>query len=264
MTETSAPPVSIVEFLTARECSADGCDRTGKLVRGMCGRHYRNWLDRTPPAQRPPAPRFTRSFWDFVDKSGDCWLWTGPVDKKGYGRWAANRKKGLAHRYSLDLAITCPDEQLMACHHCDNPPCVNPAHLYWGTAADNARDAVERGQHYVPPPKERCINGHDLDGNNVAVYSGRRNCRTCMNERAEVKATRNRAAAYAAGETLAAKAAAFKASSPQELLTVAEASQRFGISADRLRYQIRAKRLTVYGLSWMYKWIDADEVRRIA
>ena len=72
-----------------------------------------------------------------------CWEWTGNRCINGYGR--LNDKK--MHRFSWEYynGKKVPDG-LYICHKCDNPPCVNPEHLYAGTAADNIRDAKERGR----------------------------------------------------------------------------------------------------------------------
>jgi hypothetical protein len=173
----------------------------------MCTKCYAYWLSCTPPGERPVAPRFARQFWDAVRKDGPtpahaphlgpCWIWTGPHDRKGYGGW---RGHALAHRHSWQIANGPLSDDLMVCHHCDNPPCVNPGHLYPGTAADNARDAVERGRNYVPEHTETCNSGHAKAGDNLllVVTNGRqsRACRTCYNERS---ARRQREARQARG-----------------------------------------------------------------
>lgn len=132
-----------------------------------------------------------RNFWDFVDKSGDCWLWTGPTNSRnGYGQWSGGGIRGGAHRISLNMVSPCPDPTLWACHTCDNPPCVNPAHLYWGTVKDNTRDRMERGRYVnYNMQKTHCKRGHELAGENLRIVGKARNrqCRICDNERSRIK-----------------------------------------------------------------------------
>ncbi len=75
---------------------------------------------------------------------GECVEWRGPRAPQGYGRI---RGRNVAHRVAWELANgrEVPAGMLVR-HRCDNPPCVNPEHLLLGTAADNARDMVERGR----------------------------------------------------------------------------------------------------------------------
>lgn len=76
-------------------------------------------------------------FWEKVDKSGDCWLWTAARrNGKRYGGFGVAGKQLMAHRYSWELG----------CHRCDNPPCVNPAHLFLGTNEQNMADMVAKGR----------------------------------------------------------------------------------------------------------------------
>lgn len=95
-------------------------------------------------------------FWAKVDRRGpdECWTWMGSRSPKGYGvlgtiedgRPASVR----AHRLSYTLNVGPIPVGLMVCHRCDNPPCVNPAHLWVGTASDNQRDAYAKGRRVSP------------------------------------------------------------------------------------------------------------------
>lgn len=80
-----------------------------------------------------------------VDTSNGCWLWRFGLTH-GHARMAINGRRVYVHRLMLEAATgsTLSDEQ-MACHHCGVSRCINPAHLYAGTAIDNARDAVRHG-----------------------------------------------------------------------------------------------------------------------
>jgi len=88
------------------------------------------------------------AFWALVQKGKlrECWNWKGETEKGGYGKFPNPGKEKRAHRFSYQLHYGRVPPGLFVCHRCDNPTCVNPNHLYAGTAFDNARDASVRGR----------------------------------------------------------------------------------------------------------------------
>lgn len=85
-------------------------------------------------------------FWKRVEKTDTCWGWSGPFNRKGYGWLTVNRRPFLAHRFSYQLHIGPIPDDMFVCHHCDNPACVRPEHLFLGTNLDNMRDMYAKGR----------------------------------------------------------------------------------------------------------------------
>lgn len=97
----------------------------------------------TSRASKSIASRFETH----VDRSGECWLWTGTFSAKGYGVLTFNYKQFRAHRVSWELANGRPvPEGMFVCHRCDTPACVRPEHLFIGTNDDNVQDCVRKGR----------------------------------------------------------------------------------------------------------------------
>ena len=124
-------------------------------------------------------------FWSKVpDQPGmDCWLWTGARDRHGYGRINYRTEDGPhrsvpAHRISYLLCVGNP-QGLSVCHTCDNPPCVNPSHLFLGSQSDNMRDAISKGRRLYAL-REHCPHGHPYSAENTGIHKrGYRYCKAC-------------------------------------------------------------------------------------
>jgi hypothetical protein len=88
------------------------------------------------------------SFWSKVDKSNDCWVWTGYCKPNGYGNTTWGSKSKYAHRVAAWLyeIIDDLDSELAVLHKCDNPKCCNPKHLFAGSSADNSRDMTNKNR----------------------------------------------------------------------------------------------------------------------
>lgn len=86
-------------------------------------------------------------FWAKVDKSGDCWIWTANCTSGGYGQFQYSYKQPRqAHRVAWELELGPVPIGLDVLHHCDNPPCCRPDHLFLGTDADNVADRTRKGR----------------------------------------------------------------------------------------------------------------------
>jgi hypothetical protein len=92
-------------------------------------------------------------FWSHVRRgpAESCWEWQGRIYGDGYGRFLGYL---ATHRLAYYFTTGVDPEELLVCHHCDNPPCCNPDHLFLGTHADNMRDMVQKGRHRSQTKKQ--------------------------------------------------------------------------------------------------------------
>ncbi len=134
-------------------CSFTGCERPVR-ANGLCEGHNgqrRRGQDLRPLRQRAKNGTPVRERWEsFVDKSGECWMWTGATVTAGhgyggrYGVLNVDGKNVLAHRLSYRLHIEDPGRWVVG-HKCNQPTCVRPEHLYLTDYAGNTADAARDG-----------------------------------------------------------------------------------------------------------------------
>lgn len=146
-----------------------------------------DWQSLHPYTGQKRAPRSrrctaTERFWSRTNKSDGCWLWIGRLNSHGYGTISASGKHMLAHRYSYQINVGPIPDGLLVCHSCDNPRCVNPAHLFVGTQLQNMRDAKAKGRMVLPPRLSGDSNPitklhhHDIQAIRLRWASGESQC----------------------------------------------------------------------------------------
>jgi hypothetical protein len=190
----------LVEKFWANVEKTDACWLWKGTVRGnmpqlSVGNYYTGDLESGPArhislqiAGRPPAPKVVvldtcenslcvnpdhlifgdeARFWQYVQKTETCWLWTGSTDANGYGRFTAvyldgRRRSSTSHRYSYELHYGKIPDGMLACHKCDRPGCLNPSHLFLGTEQDNNRDKIKKNRHRKADGSQTILTDEDV------------------------------------------------------------------------------------------------------
>lgn len=167
-------------------CCIEGCTRRRETSHGYCLLHYKRWKRHGDPSvttislETSLASRSNR-----IRKTDSCWIWEGAKTTDGYGVYRSRGKNYLVHRqawteaHGQEIPVG-----MVVCHTCDNPPCVNPDHLWLGTPLENNADKVRKNRHYTggAPKSETCKRNHEWTPENTIIGpDGKRRCRTCKN-----------------------------------------------------------------------------------
>lgn len=131
--------------------------------------------------------RFERN--TIPEPNSGCHLWMAACDRHGYGQMRNGQKLIYASHIALELTGVAVPNNKFVLHHCDNPLCVNPDHLFIGNQADNVSDMMLKQRHNHKGlelgrgwqrNRTHCGRGHELTGDNVVIRTGgRRECRQC-------------------------------------------------------------------------------------
>lgn len=123
------------------------CPRCGTDF--VANRKNRHFCSRACQWQTPEI-----RFWNSVDTSGECWIWTRGHDHFGYGTFFVENVHVTSHRYAYASRYGPIPPGKHVLHKCDNPPCVRPDHLFLGDQQSNMADMLSKGRA-SPPPHER-------------------------------------------------------------------------------------------------------------
>jgi len=135
--------------LRSRDTRSCGCYKLDKLTNEKTEKLYptrkRKAKETKTITEEERYLSFVNWFFEKINKTNDCWLWTASKDKDGYGNFTF-KTMTRAHQFSYLIHKGIIPKGNIICHTCDNPGCVNPEHLYAGTHQTNSDDKMSRGR----------------------------------------------------------------------------------------------------------------------
>lgn len=134
----------------------------------------------------PPDPKIAARFWSKVDKNGPgskphlgpCWVWTRALQTAGYGNAWIDGTSRTAHKVAWVWANGPVPDGLQLDHLCENRTCCRPDHLEPVTSRENSH-RTSLSVNSINAAKTHCSRGHELSGDNIYHYRGKRVCRAC-------------------------------------------------------------------------------------
>lgn len=174
-------------------CSIDGCDDPHR-ARGWCTKHYQRWASHGDPTKSLTRRGLSdiERFWFSIEKTDDCWYWTGALTKGYAVIILSDGSRVYAHRLAYEVQVgpipegmeidhLCHTTECQAGELCPHRRCVRGDHL----APANHYDNMMRGTGFAPmnAAKTHCPHGHPYSGNNLLITKSKtgfaRRCRTC-------------------------------------------------------------------------------------
>ena len=141
------------QLYTSDSCSREGCCITHGIVRGFCDTHY-TYARSHGLGLLPVLLPTERLILGLERMANGCLEWIKSTSTSGYGTIGVSGKTTYTHRLAWEVANgrLVPDG-MRVLHHCDNPPCCEPTHLFLGTAADNTADMLAKGRQRNGRPR---------------------------------------------------------------------------------------------------------------
>jgi len=143
-----------------KECKEYDCGNN-VFAKNMCKKHYSRFIRNGNTSLKrfigDEKSRFLQKF--IINQTTGCWEWTYSLDNFGYGRFWFRGKLTKAHRVSWILNVSEIPEKSWVLHHCDNPKCINPSHLFLGDRTDNMRDMAKKGRQVFQISPEKASRG---------------------------------------------------------------------------------------------------------